>query len=502
VRYSALFGKTKRDAPAEISEPTLRLGYRAGLVRPGDTGRWLFLPLATNVINQMSRLLRSKLVALGAHELLGVTKIDPDALAAGEIQSYKQLPARMFWTNSGGTRLHVISFESHLQASQETRAQMRRVAAEFFEYAGVPAHTAEDVERSEAWYASSPALDLEIARNQTGSYVATRAAVKALKPRAAAEPLGELAPVPTPDCDTIESLSRHLEIPPSRTAKAVFYANGEQIVFAVVRGDLQVDEAKVKRLLNTPSMRRATDDEIRSVGATPGYASPIGTKGATIVVDDSIADSPNLVAGANREGYHLLNVNVPRDFRPDVVTDIAQARAGDASPDGQGTLEFSRGITLGRVSAPRELNASFLNVNGKPQKPHAVSLELELGAALLAHTAAHHDDKGIVWARALAPYDVSLVVLNADKPEVSAALAQVQDSLARAGLEALVDDRNESPGVKFTDADLVGLPLRITVSPKTTAAGTVELKPRAETTSRLVPLAELAQELERWTDSP
>src|SRR5581483_943201 len=216
---------------------------------------------------------------------------------------------------------------------------------------------AREIDESFVWYVTDPALGLEVLRGKTGSYAATRAAATPHKTPAPQEAPRPVQEVETPHCDTIEALARLLNVPTSRTAKAVFYTSGNQIIFAVIRGDLQIDEEKVKRALGVNSLRRATDEEIARVGATPGYASPIGTRGATNVVDDSIVNSPNLVAGANKAGYHLLNTNVPRDYQPDIVTDIALARVGDASPGGEGELELVHGIELGSISAPRELNA-------------------------------------------------------------------------------------------------------------------------------------------------
>lgn len=491
-----MFAKTKRDAPADITDETLRLAYRAGLIRPVEHGQLIYLPLAANVISQMRMMLRGDLRQLGAQELNGVSQIQLDGIASAEIQSYKQLPARIQWSSGGQTRLNLVSLEANLDAAKETRAAFERIARDFFEYAGIQTSAAQDVAGVQMWYTTAPQRDAEIF--SSNGYAATRAAATPFKSSAAAEAPRESELVETPHCDTIESLAQYLNVPTSRTAKAVFYSSGDRVIFAVVRGDLQIDESKVKRTLGLDTLKRATDEEIARVGAVPGYASPVGTRGATIIVDDSIADSPNLVAGANRAGYHLLNTNVPRDYAADVVTDIALARAGDPSPDGGGTLELVRGNEIGTLSPPRLLEANFLDVNGKAQKQIAVTLELDFGAILLAHLAAHHDEKGIVWSRALAPYDVYIVALNADKPDVAPALEKVKDAVSLAGLEGFVDDRNDSAGVKFNDADLIGLPLRLTLGPKTVAQNAVEFKGRNETTARLVAIDRLGDELNKW----
>jgi prolyl-tRNA synthetase len=498
MRYSDLFGKTKRDAPTEISDETLRLAFRAGLIRPIENGNILYLPLAANVLAQMFLMLRGDLHELAAQELRGVPDVNPGALAAAEIQSYKQLPARLYWYSRGMTRLHIAAVDLNPVAAQATHATLVQVASDLLQYAGVPVQTALAAGSARTWYASTPALTLQVFRSKGGTYAATRAAAAPFKTPVASEAAQPVEQVETPHCDTIEALANFLNVPVNRTAKAVFYSTGDRVIFAVVRGDLQIDEDKVKQALGLVSLRWATDDEIARVGAMPGYASPIGTRGATIIVDDSVINSPNLVAGANKTGYHLLNTNVPRDYKPDVVTDIALARPGDQAPDGSGELEVIRGTALGTLTDPRPWNATFLDANGKASKPFGVTLDLDLGALLLAHLGAHHDDKGILWARTIAPFDVHIVALNADKPDVVQALLRLDEALDRAGLEALVDDRAESAGVKFNDADLIGLPLRITVGPKTLAQGAVEFKAREESAVHLVPIDTVAEELNRW----
>ncbi len=393
------------------------------------------------------------------------------------------------------THMHLISLEPGQDAATATRQAIEKLATDFFEYAGVQPSRALDVNGT-AWYTTAPNLGFEVFTSD--GYASTRSAATPLKAPAAPEAILPLQEIETPHSDTIEGLAQFLNVPTSRTAKAVFYSSGDRIIFAVIRGDLQIDESKVKRILAVDTLRWATNEEIASVGAVPGYASPVGTRGALIIVDDSITNSPNLVAGANKAGYHLLNTNVSRDYKPDYVADIALARAGDHAPVGGGTLSVLKGAGLGRISLPWSLDANYLDVNGKAQKQFAVSLELDLGAILLAHIASHRDDKGILWTRPLAPFDVHIVALNADKPEVAAALEQVDDAVALAGLESFLDDRSESAGIKFNDADLLGMPLRITVGPKTIAQNGVEIKARNESGVRIVMLQELNAELNKW----
>lgn len=487
MRYSDLFGKTRRDAPAEITDPAHRLAFRAGLVRSLSTGESVYLPLGARILARMSAEARRRLRDLGGQELCVSSIPNLFALAAGEIQSYKHLPAVLFWLERGRTRLQIASLQPDRDAAERASRELNAFAASFFEWAQTTYSSAEDIDGSQVWYSTASTGQVQILRCSAGDYAATRSAARPNKPKAKVEALLPAEQVATPHCDTIDSLAQFLGVPTARTAKAVFYYGGE-VIFAVVRGDLQIDEEKLKRALGVAKLRFATDDEILLVGASPGYASPVDVHGAKIVTDDSIVDSPNLVAGANREGFHLLNTNVPRDYKPDLVTDIALAREGGTCPNGDGKLELVKGVVLGRSERAMELGASYLDSAGRPQKQFATRLEIDLGQTLLAYAGAHNDGKGIVWSRALAPYAVHVVALNVDKPEVAQALERVTTDLDKAGLDYLLDDRAESAGVKFNDADLIGLPIRLTVGPRTVSQNAAEVKQRDQATARLVPI--------------
>jgi prolyl-tRNA synthetase len=495
VRYSELFGKTRRDAPADMSDPAVRLAFRAGLIRVLHGGGIVYLPLAARVLGRISTELRAGLRDLGAQELRISSSPDLSLLAAQEIQSYRHLPSRLFWVEGGGTQLHLASIETDRSAAKKTARLFEQFAVRSFEWAQVPCAGAEGVGESQILYSPTSSGDLELLRCANGDYTAAREAARIHKPLAQAEDLLPLQEVATPQCDTIDSLARFLGAPTSRTAKAVFYYSNGQVIFAVVRGDLQIDEDKMKRALALTKVRFATDDEIERVGASPGYASPVGVHGVKIIVDDSIASSPNLVAGANREGFHLLNTNVPRDYQPDVVTDIALARPGALCPKGDGKLEVAHGLLLAKAAGTQELESSYLDSGGRAIKPFAARLQIDLSQILLAYVGSHNDGKGILWSTFLAPFDAHIIALNADKPEVVETVERVTMELGRAGIDYLLDDRPESAGVKFNDADLIGLPVRLTIGPRTVAKGAIEVKRREETTARLVPLDEVSSAL-------
>lgn len=308
--------------------------------------------------------------------------------------------------------------------------------------------------------------------------------------------------VATPGCKTIEDLANFLHVPKSKTAKAVFLmatvTEGketlEKFVFAVVRGDMEVNETKLSNVLAARSLRPATEDEIRAVGATPGYASPVGVQ-ALVIVDDAIPTSPNLVAGANDAGYHLLNVNFGRDYQAHQVADIAAAQDGDACPECGGALRSVRGVEVGNIFKlgtrySDALGCTFQDADGQAHPVIMGSYGIGVGRLLACVAEAHHDEYGLVWPVTIAPYHVHLVLLaGKGGPQAQELAEKLYVDLQAAGIDVLYDDRPESPGVKFNDADLIGLPLRLTVSERALKAGGVEFK-RRDQAERSVVLVE------------
>jgi len=267
----------------------------------------------------------------------------------------------------------------------------------------------------------------------------------------------------------------------------------ERFVFAVVRGDMEVNETKLANAIGAQSLRPATEAEIRAVGAVPGYASPVGLKDAVVIVDDAIPTSPNLVAGANQEGYHMLNVNYGRDYTAHMVTDIAAAREGDACPNCGGPLHTVRGVEVGNIFKlgtrySDAMGCYFLDRDGNKKPVIMGSYGIGSGRLLACIAEEHHDDQGLIWPITVAPYQVHLVALSGkESAPVQAAAERIYQELISAGVEVLYDDREESPGVKFTDADLIGLPIRLTVSERSLKEESVEFKRRDQKEKSLVP---------------
>jgi prolyl-tRNA synthetase len=291
--------------------------------------------------------------------------------------------------------------------------------------------------------------------------------------------------VATPGTDTIASLAALLEIPTSRTAKAAFFMTGDgRLVTAIVRGDFEVNDTKLANVVKAVrGLRPATVDEIRAAGMEPGYGSPVGAHDTVVVVDALAAASPNLVGGANRPGFHLRNLNAGRDYSADITADIANVREGDPCPDCGKPVRLAQGIEVGNIFKLGDdftvaLNATYLAEDGARRHPIMGSYGIGLGRALACIVEDHHDDKGIAWPMSVAPYRAHLVAIGANRdPAVAEAADGLYGRLTDAGVDVLYDDRDESPGVKLTDAELLGMPMIVTTDIE------AELGGRSPTTS-------------------
>jgi prolyl-tRNA synthetase len=339
--------------------------------------------------------------------------------------------------------------------------------------------------------------------------------VEAAEFRRLGENPDELAPltkVATPGCKTIAAVADFVGVPTSQTIKAVFYwftplgrpESDGRLVFGLVRGDLELNEVKVVNALGGGELRPATEEEILAGGAEPGYASAVGLNvagnlnqgGIFVLADSSIEAGGNFVVGANESGYHFTGANYPRDFQVSAQADIAQADTGHPCPRCGAPIEARRAIEAGhcfklgtRYSAPT--NATFLDEKGQPQLIYMGSYGIGLDRLMAIVVELHHDSDGIVWPDSVAPYQLHLMHIGKGE-EAPAVAANLYDELRAAGFSVFYDDRDASAGVKFKDADLIGIPARIAVSARGLAAGTVEVKRRNEQERTAVPLADLA----------
>ena len=299
----------------------------------------------------------------------------------------------------------------------------------------------------------------------------------------------ELEEIHTPGVRTIEELARFVGVPESKTIKAVFYAIDGEVAVVAIRGDLDVNEVKLTRATGAGELQLATPQQVKAAGLVSGSASPVGLSDIfdiRVIADDSVGLGSNFVVGANKEDYHLKNANYPRDFEADVVADIALAQEGYECVDCDGgKMVARRGIEVGHVfklgTGYSETMGALFSTETDEQKPVTMGCYgIGLGRLLAAAIEQHHDERGIVFPATIAPYHVYLAALNFDKPDVKEAAEALEAQLEAIGVEVLFDDRAESAGVKLNDADLVGLPVRVVVSPRNLKEGVVEVKARDE----------------------
>ena len=542
-RMSSLFGRTLREDPSEATIASHRLLVRGGFVRPLSTGIYSYLPLGWRTLRRIEQIVREEMNAIGSQELLmpvvhpsglwertgRFTKIGPEMarfkdrgdrdmvlamtheevatdLAAWVLSSYRQLPVSVYQFQTkfrdeprprGGllrtrefTMKDAYSFDPSPDSLDTTYQQFVTAYMRAFRRCGIEAVVVESDASAMAGYgadefhALSPAGEDTLVTCPSGDYGANLEVARSQQPDARPRPALPLGRSNTPGQETIADVARYLRVPRDQTLKSVLYWLNGEIVCAAIRGDLDVNEAKLRRTLGTTDLRLAADQELGAAGLVPGYASPVGVDNVRVVADHSVEGTANLVAGANTPEIHLTNVNFPRDFEADIIADIAVTRAGDPCPVCGSPLETRTGIEIGNtfkqgVFFSEKLGASFLSDSGSHQPIVMGSYGIGITRLAAAIVEAYHDEDGIIWPASVAPFDVHLVQLG--NSDVHAAGDRLARGLEAAGLEVLIDDRDESAGVKFNDADLIGVPIRCTVSRRTVRADAVELKLRGAT---------------------
>lgn len=315
--------------------------------------------------------------------------------------------------------------------------------------------------------------------------------------------------VETPGHKTIEALSEFLSIPESKTGKMVFMmatmhenSDGESrdvqtLVAALLRGDMDLNETKLSNVVGATELRPATDEEIVAAGAVPGYASPIGLQGAIVVVDSLIPESCNMVVGANVEGYHSLNFNYGRDYSSEIVEDITAVKEGAPCSVCEAPLRVVRAVEMGNIfqlgtSYSESLGCTFQDSDGSVKPVVMGSYGIGVGRLLGCVAEEYNDERGLVWPVTIAPYQVHLIQLHNNSMESLSSMAEeLYTTLLGAGIEVLYDDRKERPGVMFADADLIGVPIRLTISKRALDAGGVECKLRSVDEKSILPLDEV-----------
>jgi prolyl-tRNA synthetase len=553
MRMSHLFSKTLRHVPAEAETPNHQLLLKAGLAQQLTAGVYSYLPLGWRALLKIRQIIREEMDAAGGQEVMlpalqplemweesgrreafgGTLFVLQDRrermLALGPtheevivdlfkrlVQSYRDLPLLVYQMQTkfrdetrprGGlmrtrefTMKDLYSFDADNAGLDISYEKMLHAYKRIFDRCGVPTVAVEadpgaigGRDNQEFMHLTDVGEDSVLICPGCGYAANTERAELGKRQPEPEEPL-PVEEVATPGQKTIDDLVRFLSIPRWKTLKAVFYAWDGQPVFVAIRGDLDVNETKLRNALGGGELRLMDDSEVQEAGLVAGSASPADLRGVKVVADDSVLASPNLVGGANKADTHLRNLNYERDWRADIVRDIALAREGDACPRCGTSLELRRAIEMGHIFKlgtvySEKLGATFLDSEGKARPVVMGCYGIGVERLLATVIEANHDEKGIIWPASMAPYQAHLVALNVEAPSVREAADKLYAELQAAGVEVLYDDREESPGVKFNDADLLGMPLRVTVSPRTLAKDSVELRRRRETESSLVPLS-------------
>jgi prolyl-tRNA synthetase len=550
ARASQLFLPTLRDDPADAEAVSHKLLVRGGFIRQLSAGIWTFLPLGWRVHRKVEQVIREEMDAIGSQEMFGpvltpaelwkatgrydsneifkfkdrsgrdfilpMTHEETFTYHAVEIQSYKQLPQLWYHFQTKdrdeprprGGLLRVREFimkDSYSfdrdQAGLDASFEKNRGAYDrIFERCGL---TTSYVEAEPGMMGGSESYDYlapsgsgenTLVTCENGDYAADLEIAKSV-PRAPAFPPRLDAPeeIETPNATTIEALAQLLDIDEAATSKAMPYTkNDGTVVLALVRGDDRLEEAKLLATLHADA-RPSTEEEIRAAfGADPGSLGPVGFAGE-VVADDLLREG-QFVAGANRTGRHLRGVEAERDFEAQFA-DIRTSREGDRCPKCGGALRFQTAIEVGhifklgtRYSQP--LGATFLDEDGAEKVVLMGCYGIGPGRIMAAAVEQHNDENGIVWPRPIAPYDVHVVVLRGAE-EIG---EQAAETLSAAGYDVLLDDRDQRPGEKFADADLIGCPIRVTAGKKSLEDGKVDVRDRATGEERRLAVADLGKD--------
>ena len=559
MRFSRLLGRTLKEAPSDADTASHRYLVRAGMIQQVAAGVYSYMPMGWKVLKKIENIIREEMDKAGGQELnmpslqpielweksgrlpsfdktlfivkdrkehtlvMGPTheEVITD-LVRRSVQSYRDLPQLPYQIQNKfrdeprprGGLLRVrefimkdlYSFDADEAGLDESYKKMVQAYKNIFARCGLPAIMVEADSGAIGGKASHEFMLItesgedEIIYCPNCEYAAN--AEKAISVKVPGKKEAELPveEVATPGLKTIEEVAAFLGVKANQTLKSVFYTADGELVFVVIRGDLEVMEIKLKTLLKCNDLHIATEAETQAAGLVAGYASAVNLKGIKIVADDSIKLDTNFVAGANKHDAHLKNVNYPRDFKVDVMADIARARAGDTCSKCGKELSAQRGIEVGHVFKlgtflSERLGAYFLDKDGTNKPCIMGCYGIGVGRLLAAAVEQNNDDKGILWPVPIAPYQVYLCALKVEDTNVMQAAEKLYSELTAAGIEVLFDDREESPGVKFNDADLIGIPLRIVISARTLKSNSVELKWRKEQQAQILPLEGLTNAL-------
>ena len=554
MRVSKLYAPTLREVPAEAEVVSHQLMLRAGFMRKAAGGIYTYLPLAWRVLKKIERIVREEMDAKGSQELLmpivqpaeiwqesgrwdvygaemfrlqdrhnrcfclGPTHEEMvTTLIRGDVRSYRQLPLSVYqiqnkYRDERRPRFGLMrgrefimkdaySFDRDEAGLDKSYQDMYDAYTNIFTRCGLNFRPVEadsgaiGGSGSHEFMVIADSGEAEIVFCTSCDYAANVEKAELFPLEAQEEAMLTKEEVVTPDCKTIADVCAYLKLPVDHSVKAVAYNSEKGLILCFVRGDHEVNEIKVINTCGVIDLEMATEEQLAAAGTVGGYMGPVGidNKKVIVVVDATVMKMHNVCCGANKEGYHFINVNPGRDFRPTYVADIRLIQEGDPCPHCGGEVSKARGIEVGQVfklftKYSSALKATYLDENGKEQPMVMGCYGVGVSRTMAAAIEQNYDDNGIIWPIEIAPYHVLVVPVNT-KDEASAAKAEeIYMQLKKVGLETVIDDRKERPGVKFKDADLIGYPLRVVVGPKTLTEGKLEVKIRKTGEIRYLPL--------------
>lgn len=554
MRVSKLYAPTLREVPAEAEVVSHQLMLRAGFMRKAAGGIYTYLPLAWRVLKKIERIVREEMDAKGSQELLmpivqpaeiwqesgrwdvygaemfrlqdrhnrcfclGPTHEEMvTTLIRGDVRSYRQLPLSVYqiqnkYRDERRPRFGLMrgrefimkdaySFDRDEAGLDKSYQDMYDAYTNIFTRCGLNFRPVEadsgaiGGSGSHEFMVIADSGEAEIVFCTSCDYAANVEKAELFPLEAQEEAMLTKEEVVTPDCKTIADVCAYLKLPVDHSVKAVAYNSEKGLILCFVRGDHEVNEIKVINTCGVIDLEMATEEQLAAAGTVGGYMGPVGieNKKVIVVVDATVMKMHNVCCGANKEGYHFINVNPGRDFTPTYVADIRLIQEGDPCPHCGGEVSKARGIEVGQVfklftKYSSALKATYLDENGKEQPMVMGCYGVGVSRTMAAAIEQNYDDNGIIWPIEIAPYHVLVVPVNTKDKASAAKAEEIYMQLKKVGLETVIDDRNERPGVKFKDADLIGYPLRVVVGPKTLTEGKLEVKIRKTGEIRYLPL--------------
>tara|TARA_B100001750_G_scaffold233631_1_gene234065 strand:- start:3285 stop:4988 length:1704 start_codon:yes stop_codon:yes gene_type:complete len=560
MKTSFLFGKTTRETPSEAQIRSHQLMVRTSMIQSVASGIYSYMPLALRSMQKIEHIIREEIGNAGGQEVLLPT-LHPVELwestgrseAFGDnlfrtkdrrnrglvlaptheevmtnlvkfnISSYRDLPLILYQIQTkfrdeprpraGLMRVRefdmkdAYSFDINSEGLDVSYQKMKQAYKNIFSRCGLSTIPVEadsgaigGKDSQEFILPAESGEDLVLSCPNC-EYAANVERAEGTIPSPPTQDQLPIKEVATPNQKTIPGLCKFLNIEPINTLKALFYTADDEMIFVVTRGDLEVNEVKLKNLLKASDLRLANNTEVENKGLIAGSAGPMGIKNIKLVGDSSIINGSNFVIGANKHDFHLLNVNYERDFVVDILGDITKTEEGHGCPSCGGTLREIRGIEVGHIFKlgtffSEALGCLYLNDKGEQLPVHMGCYGIGVGRLLAAAIEQNHDDKGIIFPTSIAPFHIHLVSLNTEKEEVVQQSNALYNELTQNGQQVLYDDRSESPGVKLNDADLLGLPIRIITSSRNFNNDCAEVKLRNEKDSKVLPIKDISATIE------